>query len=197
MGFFRQRAKGYRAAVRVEKYRAAAVQLRENEPELYAQALAQANGSDAEAAAKRDPDAYVALFLAAFEDEKQRNPTALVDDGAPVASDLDYWPRLDADAVLGRVGQFFGSIQEEKGAPQYYPNWVVRRHIAFEVIQAAASVDPEVLSDGEALFADADDPKDFFFEENPRLDDELERYLARQHLTQIVDAIMGALTDDS
>lgn len=199
MGFFRQRAKGYKTAVRVEKYRAAAVQLRENEPELYAQALAQANGSEAEAAAKRDPDAYVALVMAAVEGEKLPNhPTAaFVDATAPMASDFDYWPELDADAVLDRVGAFFGSIQEEKGAPQYYPNWIIRRHIAFEVIQHAASINPEVFSDGEALFAKADDPKDFFFQENPELDEELERYLARQHLGQIVDAVMGALTDEN
>lgn len=68
MGFFSRRKRGYRAAARVERYRAAAKELRETNPEMYRQIVHQADGSDAEAAATRDPDAYVALFLAEAED---------------------------------------------------------------------------------------------------------------------------------
>jgi hypothetical protein len=67
MGFFSRRKAGYKAAVRVERYRATAEQMRQNDPEMYEQILRQADGSPAEAAAARDPDAYVALFLAEAE----------------------------------------------------------------------------------------------------------------------------------
>lgn len=65
MGFFRRKLRGYWAGVQVEKHRASADDLRERDPQLYQQILATAaDGSGAEAAARRDPDAYVALFLA-------------------------------------------------------------------------------------------------------------------------------------
>jgi hypothetical protein len=72
---FRRKLRGYRAAFRVETHRAAAEQLRREEPETYRQILAMAEG-EAAAAAARDPDAYVALFLAAAEDEGVIGPSA-------------------------------------------------------------------------------------------------------------------------
>jgi hypothetical protein len=68
VSFFRKRARGYRAAFRVEGHRDAAERLRLEDPDTFAQIVAQADGSDAEAAAQRDPVAYVALFMAAAED---------------------------------------------------------------------------------------------------------------------------------
>jgi hypothetical protein len=63
------RGRGYRAASRVGRYRATAQALREQDPETYHQILdTAADGSEAEAAARRDPDAYVALFLSHAED---------------------------------------------------------------------------------------------------------------------------------
>jgi hypothetical protein len=58
-----QKREGYRATIHVEKNRAAAVYLRKTDPETYRRALALADGTEAEAAARRDPDAYVALVL--------------------------------------------------------------------------------------------------------------------------------------
>jgi hypothetical protein len=58
------RRRGYRAAFNVERYRRAARQLQTSDPATYEQIVAQADGSEAEHAARRDPDAYVALFLA-------------------------------------------------------------------------------------------------------------------------------------
>jgi hypothetical protein len=62
------RRNAYRAAIRVERYRRAASQLRANDPDGYWHIIAQADGSEAEQAAHRDPDAYVALFMAAASD---------------------------------------------------------------------------------------------------------------------------------
>jgi len=95
MGFFRRRAAGYRAAIRVERYRAHAVQLREDDPESYAQMLAQADGSEAEESARRDPDAYVALILAGLDDYMSADPE--VQAGSPF-SDV----KLNVDDVLVR-----------------------------------------------------------------------------------------------
>jgi hypothetical protein len=75
MTMFRGRLRGYRAAFRVETHRAAAEQLRREEPETYRQILAMAEG-EAAVAATKDPDAYVALFLAAAEDEGVIGPSA-------------------------------------------------------------------------------------------------------------------------
>jgi hypothetical protein len=55
----------WRPAIRVEQWRAEAVNLRLNDPENYEWILAQAKSDPqaAAAAAARDPDAYVAIFL--------------------------------------------------------------------------------------------------------------------------------------
>jgi hypothetical protein len=63
----RGRLRGYKAAALVERYRATAAVLRQEEPEKYQEVLAMAKG-DAATAAARDPDAFVALFLAAAEE---------------------------------------------------------------------------------------------------------------------------------
>jgi hypothetical protein len=60
----------WRPAFRVEQWRAEAVNLRLTDPETYTQVLARAESNpEAAAAAARDPDAYVALFIAAAADE--------------------------------------------------------------------------------------------------------------------------------
>jgi hypothetical protein len=68
MGFFSGRMRSYRAAMHVEQYRAQAEQLRAEEPELYQEILSRAEGTEAEDAARRHPDEYVALFLKAAAD---------------------------------------------------------------------------------------------------------------------------------
>jgi len=60
--------RGYKAAFKVETHRAAAEQLRREEPETYQQLLAVAEGEAAQAAA-RDPDAFVAIMLAELENQ--------------------------------------------------------------------------------------------------------------------------------
>ncbi len=64
---FQRKLRGYRAAFRVEEHRAAAEQLRREDPETYQRILEMAEGEAAEAAT-RDPDAFVALFMAAAGD---------------------------------------------------------------------------------------------------------------------------------
>src|SRR5256885_1053783 len=62
--FLLGRRRGSAAAVRVERYRRDAERLRRDDPASYKFILAQADP-----AADRDPDAFVALFLAAAADE--------------------------------------------------------------------------------------------------------------------------------
>jgi hypothetical protein len=68
------RRHAYRAAFRVELHRHAAERLRREHPDLYNELLAQSEGSDAEAAARRNPDAYVALMLAELADAGVTTP---------------------------------------------------------------------------------------------------------------------------
>jgi hypothetical protein len=71
MGFFGRRLRGYKAAARVESWRTRAEALRATDPDTYEQILAQAGDDpEAAAAARRDPDAYVALFLSFASDER-------------------------------------------------------------------------------------------------------------------------------
>jgi hypothetical protein len=66
--FVFSRWSSYRAAFRVEAWRSRAEALRRDNPELYGQILAQAaSDPEAGAAASRDPDAYVALWLEAAD----------------------------------------------------------------------------------------------------------------------------------
>jgi hypothetical protein len=63
----RSKVRGYKAAIRVEQKRGAAVLLRQTDPLSYETILAMAEGEACDAA-RKDPDAYVALFLS-FSDE--------------------------------------------------------------------------------------------------------------------------------
>jgi len=69
-----RRLRGYKAAVTVERFRAEAARLRIEEPDLYAQILSGAEGSDTQEAAAQDPDAYVALFLAELQERGVISP---------------------------------------------------------------------------------------------------------------------------
>ena len=65
MGFsFRRRMRGYRAAFDVEQYRKEAEALRDQSPDTFWQVGGQGDGSEEEHAAREDPVAYVAIFLA-------------------------------------------------------------------------------------------------------------------------------------
>lgn len=80
--FLRQRS--YRAAFRVETWRGRAAELRLSDPDTYQHILAQARSDPgAFAAAQRDPDAYVALFMS-FASETQARPHEAASDPAPV-----------------------------------------------------------------------------------------------------------------
>ena len=130
MRLFRRRKESYRAAARVEEHREAAQALRTDHPEMYSNIVEQAKGTAAEAAAQRDPDAFVALFLAQAQDAGVFNEGSDVE--AP-KSDSEYWPHLDVEVVHSRVADFFA--QNEAGHGQghlAYPAWAVRRYVAVE-----------------------------------------------------------------
>jgi hypothetical protein len=64
--FVVSRWSAYRAGLQVEVWRAKAEAIRREDPELYHRILAEAaSDANAASAAARDPDAYVALWLAA------------------------------------------------------------------------------------------------------------------------------------
>lgn len=185
-GFVSRKKAGYAAAVRVERYRGAAEALRRDDPATYARVLQQADGSEAEDAAARDPDAYVALFLAAASD-------AGVSESATEElqqTDSDRWPDLDLQGVFSRVGEMFADVEREKGAPQYYPQWFVQRYVGVQVLAEAGLSDPEVAHDLDSLFGDRD-----FMEEDSQLDQRVEEMTRRYDLDRAVGAIVQALSD--
>jgi hypothetical protein len=164
MGFLKRKAAGYKAGIRVEKYRAAAADLREREPETYARVLAQADGSEAEGAAHRDPDAYVALFLASWNDaEREEGRTGVVSD-----RDVDYWPDLDLDAIWAGANNFFQEGLKDRGEEQlYFPGWMVRRVVVAEVLSRAVLVRPTLADDIEAIPAARSTSPHFRFTASP------------------------------
>lgn len=80
----------WKPALRVEEWRAAAVQLRVDDPRLYALALAQAATPEAHSLVANDPDAFVALILAELSDAGllHRLEDVLGEEDAPPDPDL-------------------------------------------------------------------------------------------------------------
>jgi DnaJ domain len=76
----------WRPAIRVEKWRAAAANLRETNPSLYQAILNQAEG-DAVAGAERDPDAFVAIFLSFMAESGMS-----LDDLESAPGEVPSWP---------------------------------------------------------------------------------------------------------
>ncbi len=71
---WRWRGRAYRAGFQVAQYRAAAEELRVTDPETYSQILSHAEEGEPEEVARRDPDAFVALFLASAADLGYETP---------------------------------------------------------------------------------------------------------------------------
>lgn len=182
------RRKSYRAAFRVEQYRAAAQELRRDDPETYWRIVEQATGSDAEAAARRDPDAFAALFLAEARDAGVIKGEARSVEGPK--SDRDYWPHLDLQGVLDCVADFFAQNESARGGPLTYPGWAVRRYVAFEVLREAGLSEPKINSDLSMLFSGR-----AVMDEDPLLDEGVEGLLRLHHLEEPVDVVVDALTD--
>jgi hypothetical protein len=187
--------KSYRAAARVEQNRGAAQALRQDDPALYEQILRQAEGSEAEPAARRDPDAYVALFLDAAEEagvirSAQASSEVVPSDHDPAAEFRAHWPQFDVESVWNAVADLFQSIQEERGAEMlYYPNWVVRRFVAYQVALGAARFEPQVLAEVEDALGG-----DVSLEEDAVKDQRLAAVLRRHHLDGVVEIIVSGLS---
>ena len=196
MGFFRKKAAGYKAAIQVEKHRARAVELRERDPALYAHILAQADGSEAEGAARRDPEAYVALFLAAWDaEEAPPGPSEPI----VVDRDLDHWPTLDVEAAAAEVAEFFREGVAAVGKTQlYFPRWVVKRVATLTLMEQVFSIRPEVYAELVVILGVTDDEELNLFEElyreDSELDEQLDAFLIRNHLSQIVSVLAQVLS---
>lgn len=136
MGFFSRRKAGYRAVIRSEQQRKAAEDLRRNNPELYREILAQADGTEAEEAARANPDVYVALFLAEAEDARYSTHGGVIPEGeAPADSDDPQRDRIfdglitqlggmdEAIAVVIHHAAMQGRTMDEIDAAQMLDEW--------------------------------------------------------------------------
>jgi hypothetical protein len=129
MGLFSERKRSYRAAAQVERYRAAAQELRGNDPDHYSQIVHQAQGSEAVAAAREDPDAYVALFLSAAEE------AGVIDgDGRILVRGPAMSHEADVAAVLEALGPRLERLATSpEGEPLQYPDWAGRTLLKMEL----------------------------------------------------------------
>lgn len=178
--------KSLRAVGRVDRYRLAAESLRTDDPATYWGIVEGAAGSDVEKAARDDPDAYVALFLAELQDagvisgESKEAPAT--------KSDRDYWPDLDLEKVRDSVAEFFTQDAAAKGAEQLvYPKWAIRRFISHEVLREAASIEPKIYDDLLALTGGRS-----VMEDDPRLAEGFDALLRKYHLEEPVEVVTGA-----
>jgi hypothetical protein len=110
MGLLRRLSDAYRTNTEIKENRAEAFRLRREDPDLYARILYAAVGEPGEAMARRDPDAWVALFLAHWEDGEAPPLPLDYDD------DDDFARELAPLAVqhfvdTGRAGLVWDSLQ--------------------------------------------------------------------------------------
>lgn len=113
-----------------------------------------------------------------------------------VRRDIDYWPDIDLDAAWTRIAEFWSDMYEEAGGGKYYPRWLVRRQVAFNIIQAAVDsrpeLDPEMGEAYRSLGLSEEDP----YEEDGQADERLEALLEAYHLRQFVDVMVQSLNDE-
>jgi hypothetical protein len=191
--WFRKRAAGYRAAINVEKHRGDAQALRRDDPALYEEILHQADGSEAEAAAQQDPDAFVALWLTEAERAGVIGPEAAESEEDPAAVFRAHWPEFDVERVWTDVTGLFADVQAERGVGLlYYPKWGVRRFVADQVAWEAARFDPQARADVDEVFSGLES----LFDEDAERDERLAAVLAQHHLDGVVEMIVKNLSDE-
>jgi hypothetical protein len=188
MGFLKKKSAQYKAAIRVDKYRVRAVELREHDPDTFAQMLASADRSEAEGVAQRDPVAYVALLMAAWDDSEAGG-----DESVAAQRDIDYWPTtLDLDAAWAELVEgFLSNPAQQPGETIYYARERVRRMVALSVMEQVGSIDPKLLYEFVWIF-NVGDPE-AYFKEDPELDKRFDRFLLENHLSQIMEAFVQGL----
>jgi hypothetical protein len=112
--------------------------------------------------------------------------------------DIDYWPTLNIDAAWAQVADGFHEGIAERGATQlYFPGWFVRRSVALNLIEQVLHIRPELQEEfavvmGVVTTKDARAPD--FYREDPELDERLDGFLIRNHLSQIVAAFVQRLS---
>lgn len=123
--------------------------------------------------------------------EEDEQPRALV-------SDADFWAEsgLDVEAVWNDVAGEFSAAISGKGAEQlYFPGWMVRRMVAHSLMAQALPLRPELAEEADRVFFGASGQENPF-REDTAVDEELDAFLVRAHLSQIADAICQGLSAD-
>jgi hypothetical protein len=142
-----KRLRGYRAAVKVETHRSAAVSLRQDNPALYEHILRTAEG-DAVRAAASDPDAYVALWLA----EAAKVDLTIEDNG----DDGDHGDNLES--LVEAIRDDLMTLPGASDGTRQYPAWAVDRYIKLLFVNMLRLADESFVSAGyqSAFTADSD-----------------------------------------
>ena len=107
--------------------------------------------------------------------------------------DIEHWPMLDLDAVWAEVTKAFRETLADRGKTQlYYPDWFVRRLVTLALVEEAVSIRPEVGDEFARLIGFADEANPF--REDPELDEEIDAFLIRNHLSEIVAVLVQGLS---
>lgn len=158
------RKRGYQAAWKVEKWRPQAEQLRREDPELYERILGEASG-DAAAAAQRDPEAFVALWLEAASSVTEEDMSGIEDMIEIVRGHL-----LEMEAEAG-------------GQARFYPSWAMRQFVKAIVIAEAATERTPTVD------AASDDPTP----EKAQYEAVLDRVLQEEGLAHMAEEVLAAV----
>jgi hypothetical protein len=138
------------------------------------------------------PAEYRATYRAVESPDDEPEPSETPE---PVERDIDYWPTLDVDAAWAEVSKTFHDVLAEQDKTQlYFPRWAVRRIVTLTLLEQVASIRPAVAEELAGLLGfdgiNAPDP----FREDPAMDEELDAFLVKSHLSQIVWGFMQGLS---
>jgi hypothetical protein len=180
MGLFSERKRSYRAAAQVERYRAAAQELRGNDPDHYSQIVHQAQGSEAVAAAREDPDAYVALFLSAAEE------AGVIDgDGRILVRGPALSHEADVAAVLEALGPRLERLATSpEGEPLQYPDWAGRTLLKMELADLLGLMGDVAAETEPSLASEKPSPETY-----SRLEAVYDRVFEKHGMTGLVDEV--------
>ena len=104
-------------------------------------------------------------------------------------SDRDYWPTLDLEAIHDRLAEEYRQKEAEAGGPLAYPEWAIRRIIAFELLATAGLNDFKVSSDLQSILESS-----HHTEEDPAIDEAVDRLLRKHHLTESFQILFDSFT---
>jgi hypothetical protein len=173
VGLFKRKTAGYRAAWRVKTHRNQAEALRRDDPDLYQQILAEAEG-EALIGAEEDPDAWVAIWLS-FAAER----------AGYLESEAERDAHQNQVATLAEVVRNELIEMERDSGPRAYPKWALRQFVKLTILTAV--LPPEDVLQIQAMYEDPSPEK-------PAFEEALDSALAIHGLSDVARDVIADVT---